>query len=119
MARIGRPPGSGTGTSTAPGTCATCGRAKRWKPDPRRAAGGYWTCNHKDAGVPRGPRASGAPRTDTTPKPAARGATRRRTRQQVGTQEWLTNPAIPVCRAEACYWDSATCPTHALARKKN
>lgn len=43
--------------STTPGTCDTCGRAKVWKSDTRRATGGYWTCTHRDAATPRGPRA--------------------------------------------------------------
>jgi hypothetical protein len=104
MARIGRPPGSGTGTNTAPGTCDTCGRAKVFKTDSRRATGGYWTCDHGRTPPPR------VRRTGTGTEPATRRTSRRRPRPQ-GTREWLVNPAVRCCKQEGCYWD-APCPEH-------
>lgn len=60
----------GSKPSTTSGACDTCGRAKVWKADSRRATGGYWTCSHRDVGTPRGPRARVAPKRGAVrPKP--------------------------------------------------
>lgn len=29
-----------------------------------------------------------------------------------GTQRWLTDPSVPACRKDGCFWDAATCPDH-------
>lgn len=102
MARIGRPPGSGTGTNTTAGPCDTCGRDKVWRADSRRAAGGYWQCLHREIGPPRGPRGDTSPR-----RPGARA--RRARASSVGTRNWLTDPTLRVCKVDGCHFDAGTC----------
>jgi hypothetical protein len=94
--------------TTAPGPCATCGAAKVWKADSRRATGGYWTCSHKDA-------APHAPRASTTPRQPSRRPSTVLPRPAIGTQAWLTDPTVRVCKADGCLFDSGTC-RHARKR---
>jgi hypothetical protein len=94
----------GTVPATTPGDCPTCGRAKVWKADSRRATLGYWTCAHRDV-VKRTARPA-------TPRPP------RARRHVQGTQEWMSNPSVAACKTDGCFWDGVTCPRHA-ARKKN
>jgi hypothetical protein len=91
---------------TTPGPCDTCGRAKVWKADSRRATGGYWTCSHGRTAAPRTPRAEPGRRVARPPTPAARR------RSRIGTQDWLTDPAVAACKADDCFWDAHTCPEH-------
>lgn len=107
----GRPKGSGTGTSTAPGECEKCGRAKVWKGDSRRAEGGYYTCKHGKASTKR-PRKAG-PRRPRRPADVNAGKTAApKPQARVGTQEWLTDPSVPVCSHDECWFDRKTCPVH-------
>jgi hypothetical protein len=96
----GRPPGTGT----APGTCQTCGRAKTWKADSRRATGGYWTCSH---GV--GPSSSSR---QSRSRPSSSSSSSCSTPRPEGTQRWLEAATVRACKAEGCFWDASTCPEH-------
>jgi hypothetical protein len=56
-------------------------------------------------------RYSGAPRrrTNTGTEPAIRSGPAVRRRPQVGTQTWLTDPTVRVCKTEGCHFDAGTC----------
>jgi hypothetical protein len=100
----------------APLTCDECGTEfeavrshQRFCSRPCRNA--YWNARYAD--VPRAPRQ----RTGgTAPRPARTRSPAGRTRPRIGTQRWLTNSTVQVCKAEGCHYDAGTC---AHGRKKN
>jgi hypothetical protein len=82
-----------------PGTCPTCSAPLVKQTDRRKARGFSVRCSaggHKRPSVGSSPRKPGTPRRE----------------RPVGTQTWMTDPSGVVCRADACFWDAATCPAH-------
>ncbi len=90
------------------GTCPKCGAPLVRQTDRRKARGYSLRCSagghSRPGGGPQGdrlPKRPGGPRRGQRPS--------RRPRR--GTQHWMTDPTVRVCRAENCFND-APCPEH-------
>jgi hypothetical protein len=101
--------GEGEVTTLRDGTCARCGAPLVRQTDRRKAAGYSLRCSRGGH-----PRPGGGPQGGRVKRSGAGRPQTRRPRR--GTQEWMTNPAVVACKADGCFWDAATCPTH--GRKK-
>ncbi len=87
-------------------TCTECGTEfearrphQRFCARPCRNA--YWNARYADA--PR------APRPDRQPSRRPRNASASSRRPHIGTQAWITDPTVRVCKVEGCYFDAGTC----------
>jgi len=47
------------------------------------------------------------PRRPTAPRPGPRRQPRQRA--PVGTQHWMTDPTVSVCKVDNCFFDAGTC----------
>jgi hypothetical protein len=64
----------------------------------------YW-----NARQPTTTRARRAPHADTGTEPRPRRSSGVRRRPRIGTQTWLTDPTVRVCKVEGCHFDAGTC----------
>lgn len=80
----------GRAQEVSDGTCPTCGAPLARQTDRRRARGYSLRCT---VGGHTSPHEHGS----------------RTTRPRVGTKNWVTDPSLPVCPVEGCFFDRGTC----------
>jgi hypothetical protein len=94
------------------GPCPRCGTPLVRQTDRRMVAGYSLRCSRgghaRPGGGANGEPLKRQPRTGPPRGPRARG----RAITAGGTQEWLTDPGVAVCRTDGCFWDAARCPVH-------